>query len=53
MADREPDLVARIARAVGDLDREVWDALAATCRSRAGPFETPPNATPPNRTLMG
>ena len=28
MADREPDLVARIARAVGDVDAAQWDALA-------------------------
>ena len=30
MADREPELVARIARAVGDLDPATWDALAGT-----------------------
>ena len=30
MADREPDLVARIARAVGDLDAAQWDALAGS-----------------------
>ena len=30
MADREPDLVARIARAVGDLDPAQWDALAGS-----------------------
>ena len=29
MADREPELVARIARAVGDVERSAWDALAA------------------------
>ena len=28
MADREPDLVARIARAVGDVDSAQWDAFA-------------------------
>ena len=28
MADREPDLAARIARAVGDVDAAQWDALA-------------------------
>ena len=28
MADREPELLARIARAVGDLDPSLWDALA-------------------------
>ena len=28
MADREPELVARIARAVGDIERSAWDALA-------------------------
>ena len=28
MADRDADLVARIARAVGDIDPEAWDALA-------------------------
>ena len=28
MADREPDLLARIARGVGDLDPATWDALA-------------------------
>ena len=28
MADREPDLVARIARGVADLDPAAWDALA-------------------------
>ena len=30
MADREPELVARIARAVGDLDAAVWNALAGS-----------------------
>ena len=30
MADREPELVARIARAIGDLDPATWDALAGT-----------------------
>ena len=28
MADREPDLIARIARAVGDVDPAQWDAFA-------------------------
>ena len=28
MADREPDLAARIARAVGDVDPAQWDAFA-------------------------
>ena len=30
MADLEPDLTARIARAVGDVDPAVWDAFAGT-----------------------
>ena len=30
MADREPDLVARIARGLADLDAAAWDALAGT-----------------------
>src|SRR5215218_1309017 len=30
MADREPELVARIARAVGDLEPAVWNALAGS-----------------------
>ena len=28
MADREPDLTARIARAVGDIDAAAWDSFA-------------------------
>ena len=28
MADREPELVARIARGITDLDPAAWDALA-------------------------
>ena len=30
MADREPDLTARIARAVGDVDPALWDGFAGT-----------------------
>ena len=30
MADREPELVARIARAVGDIDPAAWNRLAGT-----------------------
>jgi len=30
MADREPELTARIARAVGDVDAAQWDAFAGT-----------------------
>ena len=30
MADREPDLTARIARAVGDVDAVLWDGFAGT-----------------------
>ena len=30
MADREPDLTARIARAVGDVDAALWDGFAGT-----------------------
>ncbi len=35
MADREPELTARIARGVADLDSAAWDALA---RSKNDPF---------------
>ena len=34
MADREPDLTARIARSVGDVDPPLWDGFAGT----ADPF---------------